>query len=99
LGTKWESPGRGRRGGGWESDCVCVNAVEIVDEIAANAAALDFETTTLAKCFAREKFFGDNRNFPHAHYGYLMACMGQLDLVSQSEYGPGNPLASCPSID
>lgn len=64
---------------------------EIADEISANAAALNFEVATLAKLFSETKFFGDNRNFPHAHYGYLMACMGQIDLLSKCEYGKGEP--------
>ena len=63
----------------------------IADEILANASALEYEVNTLAQCFAETNFFGDTRNFPHAHYGYLMACMGQIDLMSKCEFGPSEP--------
>lgn len=64
---------------------------DIANEINANAAALTFEVATLAKLFSETKFLGDNRNFPHAHYGYLMACMAQLDLMSKCWNGEGEP--------
>jgi hypothetical protein len=62
---------------------------EIADEIDAKAAALYFEVATLAKLFSETQFLGDHRNFPHAHFGYLMACMGQIDLMSKCEHGDG----------
>ena len=68
-----------------------LNFNEIAREITANAAALHVEVTTLAQLFSTTQFLGDNRNFPHAHYGYLMACMGQLDLMSKCEYGLNDP--------
>jgi hypothetical protein len=68
-----------------------VKYTDIASEINANAAALNFEATTLAQLFSNTQFLGDNRNFPHAHYGYLMACMGQIDLMSKCEYGKGEP--------
>jgi hypothetical protein len=68
-----------------------VDSNEIASEIVANAKALDYEVATLAKCFKENRFFGDDRNFPHAHYGYIMACMGQLDLMSKCEFGLGEP--------
>ena len=47
---------------------------EIADELIANATALNDEVSSLATLFSETAFLGDNRNFPHAHYGYLMAC-------------------------
>ncbi|WP_405151068.1 hypothetical protein OG308_15785 [Nocardia salmonicida] len=64
-----------------------ITANEIADEIYSNAAALEWEVNTLATAFAKTSFFGDNRHFPHAHYGYLMACMGQIDIMSGCEAG------------
>jgi hypothetical protein len=64
---------------------------EIADELVANATALHYEVSSLAKLFSETAFLGDNRNFPHAHYGYLMACMGQIDLMSKCEWGPVEP--------
>jgi hypothetical protein len=44
-----------------------------------------------SRSFSETAFLGDNRNFPHAHCGYLMACMGQIDLMSKCEWGPVEP--------
>lgn len=68
-----------------------MQCTEIVDEIMANATSLNDEANALAKLFSETKFLGDNRNFPHAHYGYLIACMGQIDLMSKCEFGEGEP--------
>lgn len=57
-----------------------MDADEIADEIAAEAAKLDEEVTAIASRIAKD-------DFPFAHYGYLMCCMGQLDLMSRCEYG------------
>ena len=46
---------------------------------------------SLAKLFSETAFLGDNRSFPHAHYGYLMACRGQIDLMSKCEWGRVEP--------
>lgn len=64
---------------------------EIASEISGTVDALNYEVKTLAKRFAENGFFGDKRHFPHAHHGYIMACMGQLDLMSKCEFGPGEP--------
>lgn len=72
-------------------DYSTVKYTEIADEIMANAAGLHFEVTTLAKFFLRTDFLGDNRHFPHAHGGLLMACMGQIDVMSKCEFGIGEP--------
>jgi hypothetical protein len=44
--------------------------------------ALRFEVHKLAELFHDNAFFGDPGNFRHAHYGYLMACMGRVDQYS-----------------
>ncbi|MDX1885820.1 hypothetical protein [Mycolicibacterium sp. 120270] len=49
------------------------------------------EVSNLAKLFSQTAFLGDRSNFSHAHYGYLMACMGQIDLMSKCEWGPVEP--------
>ena len=64
---------------------------DIADELTANATALNDEVSNLAKLFCQTAFLGDSRNFSHAHYGYLMACMGQIDLMSKCEWGPVEP--------
>lgn len=69
---------------------------DIAREIVANATALNDEANALAKLFAETQFLGDNRNFPHAHYGHLMACMGQIDLMSKCEYGRREPTGAKP---
>jgi hypothetical protein len=68
-----------------------VNTVGFASELVCNATALEFEVATLASCFAATSFFGHERNFPHAHYGYLMAAMAQLDVMSQCWNGPREP--------
>jgi hypothetical protein len=68
-----------------------VKYTDIADEITASATALHDEVTTFAQRFSETRFFGDTRNFPHAHYGYLMACMAQIDLMSKCEWGPNEP--------
>jgi hypothetical protein len=35
-----------------------------------------------ADLFQQTDFLGDINNLPHAHYGYLMATVGQIDTVS-----------------
>lgn len=64
---------------------------DIADELVANATALTEEIASLATLFSQTAFLGNNRNFSHAHYGYLMACMGQIDLMSKCEWGPNEP--------
>jgi hypothetical protein len=64
-----------------------VKADGIAEEILAHAAALKFEVETLARCFAENRFFDDKNNFRHAHFGYLMTCMAQVDVLSVFEQG------------
>ena len=74
-----------------DAKLIGVKYTEIADELIANVTALNDEVSSLAKLFSETAFLGDNRNFPHAHYGYLMACMGQIDLISKCEWGPVEP--------
>ena len=37
--------------------------------------------------FERTDFLGDGSNLPHAHYGYLMATLGQIDTLSVCDRG------------
>lgn len=64
-----------------------MHAAEIAEEILAHSAALKFEVETLATCFAGNGFFGDSNNFRHGHYGYLMTCLAQVDVLSVYEKG------------
>jgi hypothetical protein len=48
---------------------------------------LVFEVSTLASVFDKTRFFDHSSNFPNAHYGYLMTCMGKIDV--QSSYWSG----------
>jgi len=43
---------------------------------------LEIEVSTLAETFKETSFFGHVSNFPNAHYGYLMVCMGKIDVLS-----------------
>ena len=66
---------------------------EIAAEINVNAAALNFEVATLAQVFSENNYFGDHHGqFRHAHFGYLMSCMAQFDLMSKCWNGEGEPV-------
>ena len=62
---------------------------EFANEITANAAHLHDEVTTLAELFAETAFLGNSRNLRYAHCGYLMTCMGQIDIMSLCMFGKG----------
>lgn len=64
-----------------------MDAAQIAEEILAHSAALKFEVETLTACFAENNFFGDPNNFRHGHYGYLMTCLAQIDVLSVYEKG------------
>ncbi|MFI6220118.1 hypothetical protein ACIBEH_06150 [Nocardia salmonicida] len=64
-----------------------MKADDIAKELLAHSEALKFEVDTLAGCFAGSRFFNDTNNFRHAHFGYLMACMAQIDALSVFEQG------------
>jgi hypothetical protein len=60
-----------------------VNFDEIANEITPNAAALQQEVVAVA-----EFLDGREHRFRHAFFGYLMACMGQIDVMSLCMFGP-----------
>jgi hypothetical protein len=55
---------------------------KVKEQFTSEFGVLEFEATTLDRAFHETRFFGHPSNFPHAHYGYLMACMGKIDLLS-----------------
>jgi hypothetical protein len=54
----------------------------VKEELTRELKVLEFEILTLARVFAETSFFGHVRNFPNAHHGYLMTCMGRIDVLS-----------------
>lgn len=62
---------------------VGVNFDEIAEEIRSNAVALRQEVVAVA-----EFLDGREHLFRHANFGYLMACMGQIDVMSFCMFGP-----------
>ncbi|AQT79195.1 hypothetical protein B1R94_07820 [Mycolicibacterium litorale] len=68
-----------------------MNTDEIADELVGSATTLRDEVADLSQLFGETGFLGDCRNFPHAHFGYIMACMSQIDLLSKCAYGEGEP--------
>src|ERR1700694_3008348 len=59
-----------------------MNYADIAREIIANATALNGEVATFTQMPTKTKFLT---------YGCLMACMGQIDLISKCEFGKGEP--------
>jgi hypothetical protein len=59
-----------------------VSADDIAKRLAQHARALQHEIHLVADLFQQTDFLGDINNLPHAHYGYLMATVGQIDTVS-----------------
>ena len=57
-----------------------------------DARALVGEVETLEEEFCRMVFYGDNRNFPMAHFGYLMTAMSKVDLMSAHREFPCTPM-------
>ena len=55
---------------------------QVKKELTAEMESLVFETATLARVFKETNFHGHPKAFPNAHYGYLMACMGKIDVLS-----------------
>jgi hypothetical protein len=51
-------------------------------DLAREMDVLEFEVSTLARLFGETQFFNHASNFPNAHYGYLMTCMGRIDVLS-----------------
>jgi hypothetical protein len=58
------------------------------EKLAADMDQLVFEIDTLWKQFQDTAFFGNSRNFPNAHYGYMMSLFARIDLLSR--YWKGN---------
>jgi hypothetical protein len=52
------------------------------EEFQAEFDGLRFEVHKLADLFHANNFYEDPWRFRHAHYGYLMACMGRVDQYS-----------------
>lgn len=60
---------------------------EITERLVDQALALRQEVSLLSRLFERSGFLGDVNNLPHAHYGYLMATLGQIDTLSRCNDG------------
>lgn len=58
------------------------------EKLTSDLAQLAFEIDTLWTQFQATSFFGNNRNFPNAHYGYMMSIFARIDLLSR--YWKGN---------
>jgi hypothetical protein len=57
-------------------------ADDIAERLVDQALALQREVSLLSGLFEQTGFLGDVGNLPHAHYGYLMATLGQIDTLS-----------------
>ena len=57
-------------------------ADDIAERLVDHALALQGEVRLLSGLFEQTGFLGDVSNLPHAHYGYLMATLGQIDTLS-----------------
>lgn len=55
---------------------------QVRESLSREFEVLEFEVSTLSRVFKETRFFGHPSNFPHAHYGYLMACMAKIDMLS-----------------
>jgi hypothetical protein len=64
-----------------------VKAEAIAERLVDHALALQREVSLLSGLFKQTSFLGDGSNLPHAHYGYLMATLGQLDTLSVCDKG------------
>lgn len=65
-----------------------MDAEAIAAELLADATTLHGEVAAVADGLERNT---SAHRFRYAHYGYLMACMGQFDLLSRCEFGVGEP--------
>jgi hypothetical protein len=64
-----------------------VRADDIAERLVDHALALQREVSLLLRLFEQTGFLGDGSNLPHAHYGYLMATLGQIDTLSVCDAG------------
>lgn len=61
--------------------------------LVADLDRLEAEVATLARIFYEGRVIGHAGEYPHAYYGYLMACMAKIDLWSSlwaGRTGKGN---------
>jgi len=58
------------------------SVVRVREDLSRELEVLELEVSTLSRVFDETRFFGHPSNFPNAHYGYLMACMGKIDVLS-----------------
>lgn len=59
-----------------------MSADDIAKRLVDHARALQHEIHLVSDLFQQTDFLGDVNNLPHAHYGYLMATLGQIDALS-----------------
>ena len=59
-----------------------MSADDIAKRLVEHARALQHEIHLVSDLFQQTDFLGDLNNLPHAHYGYLMATLGQIDTLS-----------------
>ena len=52
---------------------------------------LEFEVNTLHREFQSTDWYGNQRHFPYAHYGYMMEIFSQVDLLSRYWAGYDRP--------
>lgn len=59
-----------------------MTADEVAHLLAEAALTLNSEVLSLGALFNETGFLGDSLNMPHAHHGYLMATLGQVDALA-----------------
>jgi hypothetical protein len=64
-----------------------VRADDIAERLVDDALALQREVSLLSGLFEQTGFLGDGSHLPHAHYGFLMATLGQIDTLSVCDRG------------
>jgi hypothetical protein len=80
LTPGWRQPDVGRLPGRPHTGHVSAN--DIAKRLVELAHALQHEIHLVSDLFQQTDFLGDANNLPHAHYGYLMAILGQIDTLS-----------------
>ncbi|MDQ6949452.1 MAG: hypothetical protein M3256_25180 [Actinomycetota bacterium] len=59
-----------------------MTADEIAHQLAEAALTLESEALSLGALFKETSFRGNSLNMPHAHHGYVMATLGQIDALA-----------------
>lgn len=59
-----------------------VTPEDVAKTLVDQALALQREVLRVGALFEQTNFLGDTDNMPHAHYGYFMAILGQIDTLS-----------------